>query len=345
MPSTVFCTMVAPLWAVSAAWLAPSLAARAAFGHLDRGLGDVRARLRVELVGGGVEAVDARADLLHGRGLLRGALGDLRGGLRGLVGGLGRLLGGAGQLVLSDNEVGGGFAGAADDLAQVLDHRAQGVAEPVLVGARLDADGEVAVGDAVGGRRHLVDVGDHLAEGVGHVADLVLAGDFDVLLEVAAGDADRGAAHLVDAAGDGAREEEGDHRAGGDGEHGAPEHDLLQHAGGGLAVGATDLEEPLLLADRIREDRAHAVEVSLAFTAGLERDDVGAGHGTGGDLVSEGDTGLGDLGLPGGGPLLEVLPACDLCGVVGSEGLQRCLGSACTPHGPRCRGRGTHPAR
>ena len=61
-------------------------------------------------------------------------------------------------------------------------------------------------------RADLLQVVDHRGEGLGGVADLVVAGDRDGLLEVAAGDALGGVQHLVGAARQRAREQEGERR-------------------------------------------------------------------------------------------------------------------------------------
>ena len=184
-----------------------------AFGHLDRRLGDVGTGLRVELVGDGVEPLDARAHVLDGGGLLGGALRDLRGGLRDLVGRLRGLLRHVRQLVLRDYEARRRLAGAADDLAEVFDHAREGAAERVRFRLGLRTSGQVAVGDLRGHRGHVPEVALHLGVGVGHVAELVVALDRDLLVQLTLRDAREASRDLRDAAGDVAREVEADRGA------------------------------------------------------------------------------------------------------------------------------------
>nr|WP_245602470.1 hypothetical protein [Solirubrobacter soli] len=76
-----------------------------------------------------------------------------------------------------------------------------------MLGARADLDAEVAARHAVGGGRHLLEVGDHLGERLAGLAELVLGADVDVLVDVALGDPTRGGADLPDATGERTREQ------------------------------------------------------------------------------------------------------------------------------------------
>ncbi len=60
----------------------------------------------------------------------------------------------------------------------------------------LDVDGEVAGGDPPRRLGHLLEVGDHRAEGVGGLAELVARADLDLLLDVAGRDPAGGADEL-----------------------------------------------------------------------------------------------------------------------------------------------------
>jgi hypothetical protein len=67
-------------------------------------------------------------------------------------------------------------------LAHVVGHLADGVAQRVALGLGLDVHRPVALGNAVGHPRQVAQVGDETAEGVGHLAQLVLGAQGDSLV-------------------------------------------------------------------------------------------------------------------------------------------------------------------
>src|SRR5438270_54736 len=78
--------------------------------------------------------------------------------------------------------------------SQSLNHLGEGIAQGVVRGAWLHFEGQIASGNGFRDRRHFLKVGDHLVEGACQFADLIGAGQINVVLQIA-GIAD-GASHI-----------------------------------------------------------------------------------------------------------------------------------------------------
>src|SRR5581483_3127076 len=95
-----------------------------------------------------------------------------------------------------------GSVDLAHELAEVLHHLDQGVAQRVVSRMRLDVSREVARGDGLRCGDARPEIADHGLELAGQVTELIAAADLDALVDVARGDRARGLAELTQRADD-----------------------------------------------------------------------------------------------------------------------------------------------